>query len=38
MSFGGVIRNHNAKIIHGVGRMSLNVRQCPWMSYNVLIK
>ena len=22
----------------GWGVMSLNVRQCPWMSYNVLIK
>ena len=31
-----VFRNHNANIIHGVGRMSLNVLECPPMSLDVL--
>ena len=33
-----VFRNHNAKIIHEVGAMSVFVRSCPLMSLNVLIK
>ena len=31
-------KNHNAKIIPPERRMSLDVRQCPQMSLNVLIK